>query len=453
MALKWGELDHGVVKPNDVMSQRTRFSLSQADIPARWYNLNADFPKPLPPPLHPGTKQPLPSEALEALFPRNLVEQEISAEPWIEIPEPVREIYALWRPTPLLRAVRLEKALQTPAHIYYKYEGASPAGSHKVNTSVAQAYYNKQAGTKRLATETGAGQWGASLAMACSLFGLECNVYMVKVSYDHKPYRKMLMHTWGATVHPSPSNETEYGRKLLAQDPHCPGSLGIAISEAIEDTIKHPNTKYSLGSVLNHVCLHQTVIGEETIRQMELAGEDPDVIIGCCGGGSNFAGLAFPFLREKIKAKKNYRLVGVEPSACPTLTKGELRYDFGDTAATTPLMMMHTLGHNFMPPAIHAGGLRYHGMSPMVSHALKLGLIEAEAYHQTKVFEAATLFARSEGIVPAPESAHAIAAVAAEAIKARENGKKQVILFNLSGHGLLDLSAYESYLHGKLQDV
>lgn len=435
------------------MSQRTRFSLSQADIPARWYNLNADFPKPLPPPLHPGTKQPLPSEALEALFPRNLVEQEISAEPWIEIPEPVREIYALWRPTPLLRAVRLEKALQTPAHIYYKYEGASPAGSHKVNTSVAQAYYNKQAGTKRLATETGAGQWGASLAMACSLFGLECNVYMVKVSYDHKPYRKMLMHTWGATVHPSPSNETEYGRKLLAQDPHCPGSLGIAISEAIEDTIKHPNTKYSLGSVLNHVCLHQTVIGEETIRQMELAGEDPDVIIGCCGGGSNFAGLAFPFLREKIKAKKNYRLVGVEPSACPTLTKGELRYDFGDTAATTPLMMMHTLGHNFMPPAIHAGGLRYHGMSPMVSHALKLGLIEAEAYHQTKVFEAATLFARSEGIVPAPESAHAIAAVAAEAIKARENGKKQVILFNLSGHGLLDLSAYESYLHGKLQDV
>jgi len=435
------------------MSQATRFTLSQADIPTRWYNLNADFPEPLPPPLHPGTKQPLPPEALEAIFPRNLVEQEISAEPWIEIPEPVREIYALWRPTPLLRAVRLEKALQTPAHIYYKYEGASPAGSHKVNTSVAQAYYNKQAGTKRLATETGAGQWGASLAMACSLFGLECNVYMVKVSYDHKPYRKMLMHTWGATVHPSPSNETEFGRKMLAEDPHCPGSLGIAISEAIEDTVKTPNTKYSLGSVLNHVCLHQTVIGEETIRQMALAGEEPDVIIGCCGGGSNFAGLAFPFLREKIKAKKNYRLVGVEPSACPTLTKGDLRYDFGDTAEMTPLMMMYTLGHKFMPPTIHAGGLRYHGMSPMVSHAVKLGLIEAEAYHQTKVFEAATLFARTEGLVPAPESAHAIAAVVTEAIKARDAGKKQVLLFNLSGHGLLDLSAYETYLHGKIQDV
>jgi tryptophan synthase beta chain len=439
--------------PSKFMSQPTRFTLSQADIPTRWYNLNADFPEPLPPPLHPGTKQPMPPEALEAIFPRNLIEQEISAAPWIEIPEPVREIYALWRPTPLLRAVRLEKALQTPAHIYYKYEGASPAGSHKVNTSVAQAYFNKQAGTKRLATETGAGQWGASLAFACSLFGLECNVYMVRVSYDHKPYRRMLMHTWGATVHPSPSDLTEYGRRLMKEDPHCPGSLGIAISEAIEDTVKHPNTKYSLGSVLNHVCLHQTVIGEETIRQMEQAGEDPDVIFGCCGGGSNFAGLVFPFLREKIKGRKKYRVVGVEPSACPSLTKGELRYDFGDTAETTPLMMMYTLGHNFMPPSIHAGGLRYHGMSPMVSHALKLGLIEAEAYHQTKVFEAATMFARTEGIVPAPESSHAIAAVITEAIKAREAGKKEVLLFNLSGHGLLDLSSYETYLHGKLQDV
>jgi tryptophan synthase beta chain len=435
------------------MSQRTSFTLSQADIPNRWYNLNADFPEPLPPPLHPGTKQPMPPEALEAIFPRNLIEQEISAAPWIEIPEPVREIYALWRPTPLLRAVRLEKALKTPAHIYYKYEGASPAGSHKVNTSVAQAYFNKQAGTKRLATETGAGQWGASLAMACKLFDLECNVYMVKVSYDQKPYRRMLMHTWGATVHASPSNLTEYGRRLLAQDPQNPGSLGIAISEAIEDTVKTPNTKYSLGSVLNHVCLHQTVIGEETIKQMEMAGESPDVIFGCCGGGSNFAGLVFPFLREKIKGRRKYRVVGVEPSACPSLTKGELRYDFGDTAETTPLMMMYTLGHNFMPPSIHAGGLRYHGMSPMVSHALKLGLIEAEAYHQTKVFEAATMFARTEGIVPAPESSHAIAAVITEAIKAREAGKKQVLLFNLSGHGLLDLSSYESYLHGKIQDV
>ncbi|HEX9047127.1 MAG TPA: TrpB-like pyridoxal phosphate-dependent enzyme [Verrucomicrobiae bacterium] len=435
------------------MSQQTRFDLTQADIPAAWYNLNADFPEPLPPPLHPGTKEPMPPAALEAIFPKNLIEQEISAAPWIEIPEPVRDIYALWRPTPLLRAVRLEKALQTPAHIYYKYEGASPAGSHKVNTSVAQAYFNKQAGTKRLATETGAGQWGSSLAFACSLFGLECNVYMVKVSYDQKPYRRMLMHTWGATVHASPSNLTEYGRKLLAEDPHCPGSLGIAISEAIEDTVKTPNTKYSLGSVLNHVCHHQTVIGEESIRQMERAGEEPDVIVGCCGGGSNFAGLAFPFMRRKIKEGKKYRILGVEPSACPTLTKGELRYDFGDTAETTPLLKMYTLGHKFIPPSIHAGGLRYHGMAPMVSHALKLGLMEAEAVHQTKVFEAATLFARTEGIVPAPESSHAIAAVVNEAAKCREAGQKKVILFNLSGHGLLDLSSFENYLHGKLQDV
>jgi len=435
------------------MSLKTRFDLTQADIPSTWYNLNADFPEPLPPPLHPGTKEPMPPEALEAIFPRNLIEQEISAEQYIEIPEPVRDIYALWRPTPLLRAVRLEKALNTPAHIYYKYEGASPAGSHKVNTSVPQAYFNKLAGTKRLATETGAGQWGASLGFACSLIGLECNVYMVKVSYDQKPYRRMLMHTWGATVHASPSNLTEYGRKLLAEDPHQPGSLGIAISEAIEDTVKTPDTKYSLGSVLNHVCHHQTVIGEETIRQMERAGEEPDVIFGCCGGGSNFAGLVFPYIRRKIKDGKKYRIVGVEPSACPTLTAGELRYDFGDTAETTPLLMMYTLGHRFIPPAIHSGGLRYHGMAPMVSHALKLGLIEAEAYHQTKVFEAATLFARKEGIVPAPESSHAIAAVVNEAVKCREAGTKKVLLFNLSGHGLLDLSSYETYLHGKLQDV
>jgi tryptophan synthase beta chain len=420
---------------------QTQFTLSQNDIPKQWYNLNADFPEPLPPPLHPGTKQPVPPEALLALFPESLVRQEASQERWIEIPEPVREVYGLWRPTPLLRAVRFEKALQTPAHIYYKYEGVSPAGSHKVNTSVPQAYFNKQAGTKRLATETGAGQWGSSVAMACSLFGLECNVYMVKVSYQHKPYRRMLMHTWGATVHPSPSDQTEYGRKLLAQDPHCSGSLGIAISEAIEDTVKTPDTKYSLGSVLNHVCLHQTVIGQETIRQMEMAGEEPDAIFACCGGGSNFAGLVFPFLRRKITEGKNYRIVAVEPRACPTLTEGELRYDFGDTAETTPLLMMHTLGHTFMPPPIHAGGLRYHGMSPMVSHALKLGLIEAEAYPQSQVFESATLFARSEGIVPAPESAHAIQAVAEEAVKAREAGEKRVLLFNLSGHGLLDLSA------------
>lgn len=432
---------------------QTRFDLTQNDIPKSWYNLLADFPEPLPPPLHPGTRQPIPPEALEAIFPPNLVAQEMCPDREVEIPEPVRDIYALWRPTPLLRAVRFEKALKTPAHIYYKYEGASPAGSHKVNTSVAQAYFNKVAGTKRLATETGAGQWGASLAMACKLFGLECNVYMVKVSYQHKPYRRMLMHTWGATVHPSPSDQTEFGRKTLAEDPHCPGSLGIAISEAIEDTIKTPNTKYSLGSVLNHVCLHQTVIGQETIQQMEIAGEDPDVIFGCCGGGSNFAGLAFPFIRRKLAGKKQYRIVGVEPSACPTLTKGELRYDFGDTAETTPLLMMYTLGHQFMPPAIHSGGLRYHGMSPMVSHAVKLGLMEAQAFHQTEVFEAATLFAQTEGLIPAPESAHAIAAVAKEAIDAREAGQKRVILFNLSGHGLLDLSAYETFLTGKLQDV
>jgi tryptophan synthase beta chain len=435
------------------MKSQIHFSLSEKEIPTHWYNLLADFPEPLPPPLHPGTRRPIPPEALLAIFPENLVKQEMSTERWVEIPEPVREIYTLWRPSPLIRAVRLEKALQTPAHIYYKYEGVSPAGSHKPNTAVAQAYYNKVAGTRRLATETGAGQWGASLAFACGQFGLECNIYMVKVSYDHKPYRRMLMHTWGATVHPSPSNQTEYGRKLLAEDPHCPGSLGIAISEAIEDTVKHPNTKYSLGSVLNHVCLHQTVIGQEAIKQMELAGEEPDSIIACCGGGSNFAGLAFPFLHKKITEKKKYRIVGVEPSACPTLTKGELRYDFGDTAETTPLLMMYTLGHKFMPPPIHAGGLRYHGMSPMVSHALKLGLIEAEAYHQTKIFEAAVQFARTEGIVPAPESAHAIAAVIQEAVAAREAGKKRVILFNLSGHGLLDLSAYETYLSGKLHDA
>ena len=435
------------------MSTKINFTLREQDIPTQWYNLLADFPEPLPPPLHPGTKQPIPPEALLAIFPENLVKQEMCPDRWVPVPDEVREIYALWRPTPLLRAVRLEKALQTPAHIYYKYEGVSPAGSHKPNTAVAQAYFNKVAGTKRLATETGAGQWGSSLAFAAKLFGLECNVYMVKVSYDHKPYRRMLMHTWGATVHPSPSDQTEYGRKLLAEDPHCAGSLGIAISEAIEDTVTHPNTKYSLGSVLNHVCLHQTVIGQESIKQMEMAGEEPDSIISCCGGGSNFAGIAFPFIQKKIKEKKKYRIVGVEPSACPSMTKGERRYDFGDTAEMTPLLMMYTLGHKFMPPSIHAGGLRYHGMSPMVTHALKLGLMEAEAYHQTKVFEAATLFARTEGIVPAPESAHAIASVVEEAVKAREAGKKRVILFNLSGNGMLDLSAYETYFSGKMQDV
>jgi tryptophan synthase beta chain len=427
--------------------------LTQADIPTHWYNILTDLPEPLPPPLHPATQQPIQPDDMLPIFPENLVLQEFSPERWVEIPEPVREVYALWRPTPLLRAVRLEKALQTPAHIYYKYEGVSPAGSHKPNTAVAQAYYNKIAGIERLATETGAGQWGSALSLACRLFGLECTVYMVKVSYYQKPYRKMMMETWGATVYPSPSEQTEFGRKMLKEDPDCPGSLGIAISEAIEDTVRSKNTKYSLGSVLNHVCLHQTVIGLEALQQMEMAGEEPDVIIGCVGGGSNFAGLAFPFVRKKITEGKNYRVVAVEPSACPSLTKGELRYDFGDTAMTTPLMWMYTLGHDFMPPKIHAGGLRYHGMAPLVSHLYHLGLIEAVAYPQTKVFEAAVTFARTEGIIPAPESSHAVRAAMDEAIRAREAGEKKVILFNLSGHGLLDLTAYEAYLSGSLQDV
>lgn len=435
------------------MSTTTHFTLSQADIPTHWYNILTDLPEPLPPPLHPATQQPIKPDDMLAIFPESLVMQEFSPDRWVEIPEPVREVYALWRPTPLLRAVRLEKALQTPAHIYYKYEGVSPAGSHKPNTAVAQAYYNKVAGIERLATETGAGQWGSALSLACRLFGLECTVYMVKVSYYQKPYRKMMMETWGATVYPSPSENTEYGRKLLKEDPDCPGSLGIAISEAIEDTVRSKNTKYSLGSVLNHVCMHQTVIGLESIKQMEMAGEEPDVIVGCVGGGSNFAGLAFPFVRQKITEGKKYRVVAVEPSACPSMTKGELRYDFGDTAMTTPLLWMYTLGHDFMPPKIHAGGLRYHGMAPLVSHLYKLGLIEAVAYPQTKVFEAAVTFARTEGVIPAPESAHAVRAVIDEAIQAREAGEKKVILFNLSGHGLLDLTAYEAYLSGSLQDV
>jgi tryptophan synthase beta chain len=432
------------------MSSRMQFLLRAEELPTHWYNLQPDFPEPLPPPLHPGTREPVTPDLMLQLFPESLVAQEMSPERTIEIPHEVRDVYSLYRPTPLLRAVRLEKALQTPAHIYYKYEGVSPVGSHKPNTAIPQAYYNKVAGTKRLATETGAGQWGSALAFACSLFGLECNIYMVKISFHQKPYRKLLMQTYGATVHASPSDQTEFGRKVLSADPESTGSLGIAISEAIEDTARNPGTKYSLGSVLNLVCLHQSVIGQESIKQMEMAGEEPDVIYGCAGGGSNFAGIAFPFLQRKIKEGKKYRIVAVEPSSCPSLTKGELRYDFGDTAQTTPLLMMHTLGHDFMPPSIHAGGLRYHGMSPMVSHALKLGLIEAQAYEQAKVFEAGTLFARTEGIVPAPEAAHAIAAVVKDAIAAREAGEKKVLLFNLSGHGLLDLSSYDGFLTGKL---
>lgn len=435
------------------MSSPLHFALRAEEMPTHWYNLNADFPEPVPPPLHPGTREPVTPDLMTALFPESLVAQEMTPEREVEIPGEVRDVYALYRPTPLLRAVRFEKALQTPAHIYYKYEGGSPAGSHKPNTAIPQAYYNKIAGTRRLATETGAGQWGSSLAFACSVFGLECNIYMVKVSFHQKPYRKLLMQTYGATVHASPSSQTEFGRKLLAEDPDNNGSLGIAISEAIEDTVKHPGTKYSLGSVLNHVCLHQSVIGQEAIRQMEMAGEEPDVIFGCAGGGSNFAGLAFPFVARNLREGKRCRIVAVEPASCPSLTKGELRYDFGDTAETTPLMMMHTLGHAFMPPSIHAGGLRYHGMAPMVSHCLKLGLIEAASYPQTRVFQAAVEFARSEGIVPAPESSHAIAAAADEALKCRAEGRKRVIVIGLSGNGLLDLAAYDSYLSGHMKDV
>ena len=431
------------------MSQTIRFVLPQSEIPTQWYNILPDMPAPMAPPLHPGTKQPVSLADMTRIFPENLVMQEMCPDRFVPIPAEIREIYGLWRPTPLLRALRLEKALKTSAHIYYKYEGASPAGSHKPNTAIAQAYYNKQAGTKRLVTETGAGQWGSSLALACKLFGLECVVYMVNVSFHQKPYRKMLMQTWGATVHASPSPNTPFGKKLLAENPNHPGSLGIAISEAIEDVIRSKDTKYSLGSVLNHVCMHQTVIGEEAIKQMELAGEAPDVVIGCVGGGSNFSGLAFPFARRKMKENKPCRIVAVEPSVCASLTAGEFRYDFGDTEGLTPLIMMYTLGHEFVPPAIHAGGLRYHGMAPTVSHLFKHGVIEAVSYPQKKVFEAATLFAQTEGIIPAPESAHAIRAAVDEAQKA--TGKK-VILFNLSGHGLLDMTAYDTFQSGKLTD-
>jgi tryptophan synthase beta chain len=428
-----------------------QFLLPAEEMPKSWYNLMADLPEPLPPPLHPGTREPVTPDLMTALFPDALVAQEMSPERTIEIPQEVRDVYSLYRPTPLLRAVRLETSLETPAHIYYKYEGVSPAGSHKPNTAIPQAFYNKVAGTKRLASETGAGQWGSSLAFACSVFGLECTVFMVKVSFEQKPYRKLLMHTYGATVHSSPSTQTEFGRKVLAEHPDSPGSLGIAISEAIEHTVRSPGSKYSLGSVLNHVCLHQSIIGQETIKQMEMAGEGPDVIIGCAGGGSNFAGLAFPFVQGKIKSGNRYRIIAAEPSSCPSMTQGELRYDFGDTAQMSPLLMMYTLGHAFMPPNIHAGGLRYHGMSPLVSHCLKLGLIEAVAVPQLRVFDSAVRFARTEGIVPAPESAHAIAVAIDEAIRCREANRKQVIVFNLSGHGLLDLSAYDSYMSGKMQ--
>ncbi len=429
----------------------TKILLGENDIPKSWYNIAADLPVPMAPVIHPGTKQPIGPADLAPLFPMALIMQEVSTERSIEIPEPVRDIYRLWRPTPLYRARRLEKALDTPAHIYYKYEGTSPAGSHKPNTAVAQAFYNKQEGVRRLTTETGAGQWGSALALACRFFDLVCTVYMVKVSYEQKPYRKIMMQTWGAEVLPSPSDRTNAGRTIRQQDPNSPGSLGIAISEAVEDAATHDDAKYSLGSVLNHVLMHQTVVGLEAKKQMEMAGDAPDVIIGCVGGGSNFAGLAFPFMPEKFKGRK-VRFVAAEPEACPSLTRGAYLYDFGDTAATTPLVKMYTLGHNFIPAPIHAGGLRYHGDAPLLCLLYHHKYIEAVAYQQRTVFDAAVQFARTEGILPAPESAHAIRKAIDEALEAKKEGRPRTILFGLSGHGHFDLGAYEAYLAGRLED-
>lgn len=426
--------------------------LSASDLPGYWYNVAADLPRPPDPPLNPATKEPLSPTDLAAIFPMSLIEQEMSTERYIEIPDDIRRIYTLWRPTPLRRARRLEEALNTPARFYYKDESVSPPGSHKPNTAVAQAYYNKLEGVKRLTTETGAGQWGSALSFACNLFGLDCTVYMVRVSYEQKPYRRTLMHIWGAEVYPSPTDRTEAGRSIREKFPDTPGSLGIAISEAVEDAAKNEDTNYSLGSVLNHVLLHQTVIGLETKKQLEIAGEKkPDVLIGCVGGGSNFAGLAFPFVPDKLKGEE-IEIIAVEPAACPTLTKGEYRYDFGDTAMMTPLMKMYTLGHSFVPPGIHAGGLRYHGDAPLVCLLVDEGVITPRAYHQVPVFEAAVLFARTEGIIPAPETAHAVKAAIDEAVRCRETGEEKCIVFNFSGHGHFDLAAYDRYLAGELED-
>lgn len=425
--------------------------LSENELPQKWYNVQADLPEPLAPPINPKTKKPVGPEDLAPIFPMELIKQEVSQERWIEIPDELLDIYKLWRPSPMHRARRLEKFLKTPARIYFKNESVSPAGSHKPNTAIAQAYYNKKEGVKRLATETGAGQWGSALSFACNIFGLECTVYMVKVSYDQKPYRKFLMHVWGAKVHASPTNLTQSGRVVLTKDPNSPGSLGIAISEAVEDAATHDDTKYALGSVLNHVILHQTIVGLETQKQLKIAGEKPDVLIACVGGGSNFGGFAFPFVPEKLKGR-DIKIVAVEPTSCPTLTKGPFRYDFGDIAKLTPLMMMYTLGHSFVPPAIHAGGLRYHGASPLVSSLLNKKVIEAVAYPQNAVFEAALTFARTEGILPAPETAHAIKCAIDEAVKCRQKNEKKCIVFNFSGHGHFDLASYDKYLTGKLED-
>ncbi|HEY6052964.1 MAG TPA: TrpB-like pyridoxal phosphate-dependent enzyme [Gaiellaceae bacterium] len=430
----------------------TKFTLPESEIPRQWYNVAADMPTPARPPLHPGTGQPIGPDDLAPLFPMALIGQEVSTDRFVDIPEEVLDIYRLWRPTPLYRAHRLERELGTRSRIFYKYEGTSPAGSHKPNTAVAQAFYNKQEGRKRLATETGAGQWGSALAFACAQFGLECKVYMVKVSYEQKPFRRSLMHVWGAEVVASPSEETESGRKILAEHPDSSGSLGIAISEAVEDAASRDDTAYSLGSVLNHVLMHQTVIGEEALKQLELAGAFPDVVVGCVGGGSNFAGLSFPFVREKI-AGREIDIVATEPSACPTLTRGPFAYDFGDTAGLTPLVAMHTLGHDFVPAPIHAGGLRYHGVAPLVSQLVLDGLIRAEAYTQNAVFTSGVRFARSEGIVPAPESCHAIEGAIRAAQRADEEGVERTILFNLSGHGHFDMAAYDGFLAGVHEDV
>ncbi len=429
-----------------------KFNLPEDRIPRAWYNLVADLPKAPASVLHPGTLDPVTPDDLLPLFPMGLIEQEASTERWIEIPEPVRNVYKQWRPSPLHRARRLEQALDTPARIYYKYEGVSPAGSHKPNTAVPQAYYNKIAGTKRLVTETGAGQWGSSLAMACAFFELDCKVFMVRVSYDSKPYRRALMEVFGATVSPSPSSETEAGRAVLAKNPDSTGSLGMAISDAVEIAAKDPSSRYALGSVLNHVLLHQTIIGLECLEQMEMAGDDPDVLVGCTGGGSNFAGISFPYIGRNLNGRGKTRIVAVEPAACPSLTRGRFAYDFGDTAGLTPLVKMHTLGARFVPPPLHAGGLRYHGMAPLVSHALDLGLIEATSVQQLEAFAAGAQFARTEGIVPAPEANHAIAGAIREALRCKEEGKGEVILFNLCGHGHFDMQAYITYTAGDLQD-
>ena len=434
------------------MSDTIKYFLEESKMPKTWYNIAADLPQPMVPPLHPGTLKPVGPDDLAPLFPMSLIGQEVSQDREIEIPEPVRRIYKQWRPSPLYRARNLEKFLDTPAKIYYKYEGVSPTGSHKPNTAVAQAFYNKEEGTKKITTETGAGQWGSSLAFACSIFGIELDVYMVKVSFEQKPYRKLIMQTYGARCVASPSNETESGKAILAKDPNTSGSLGIAISEAVEMAAKDPNTKYSLGSVLNHVLTHQTIIGNEALIQMEMAGDYPDILVGCTGGGSNFSGLAFPFLGKKFREKKDIRVIACEPKSCPSLTKGKYVYDFGDTGRLTPLVKMHTLGSQFIPPATHSGGLRYHGMAPMVSHLKEIGAIEAQAFGQKECFEAGVNFARAEGIVPAPEATHAVKGAIEAAMECKKNGQSKTILFNLCGHGHFDMKAYGDYFENNLAE-